>query len=69
MTEIEEINMMLRNNEPLITWRNSHIEVLLRKIKELEDAVNKHEQFKRTHDKVVSLEDEELYGTINEIHP
>jgi len=184
MTEIEEINMMLRNNEPLITWGNSHIEVLLRKIKELEEerdgykngqmqlqnmindlmdvnakwvgkvkelekaiethenlelrlaedkhknwlnwkqaeaqikelefikekweslkfkmfslneslcqineawkeeislkhrverhlkklqnAVDKHEQFKRSHEGTVSLVDEELYGTINEIHP
>jgi len=33
-------------------------------IKELKEAINKHEQFKRTHDKVVSLEDEELYAAI-----
>jgi hypothetical protein len=31
------------------------------KVVELWDAIDKHEIFKRAHEKVVSLEDEELY--------
>lgn len=37
------------------------------KVMELRDAVDRHEAFKRTHEKVVSLEDEELYQTKKEI--
>lgn len=35
-----------------------------RHLKKLQDAIDKHEQFKRTHNKIVSLEDEKLYATI-----
>ena len=37
------------------------------KIVELHDAIGKHEAFKRSHEKIVSLEDEELYQTRKEV--
>jgi len=36
------------------------------RVVELRDAIDKHEKFKRTHEKVVALEDEELYSTRKE---
>lgn len=35
------------------------------RLKRLQEAVDKNETYKRTHNKVVSLEDEELYQTLN----
>jgi hypothetical protein len=43
-----------------------HIKYLLSRINKLENAIDRHEIFKRTHEKVVSLEDEELYQTRKE---
>lgn len=42
-------------------------EYLLSRIKKLEDAIDKHEVFKRGHEKVVALEDEQLYQTRKEV--
>jgi hypothetical protein len=36
------------------------------KVVALTDAIDKHEKFKRSHEKVVSLQDEELYSTRKE---
>jgi len=36
-------------------------------LKRLRHAIDKHEKFKRSHEKVVSLEDEELYQTRREV--
>ena len=37
------------------------IKYLLSRIKKLQYAIDRHEIFKRTHERVVALEDEELY--------
>jgi len=37
------------------------------RINSLEEAIDKHKQFKRTHEKIVALEDEELYSTRKEV--
>jgi hypothetical protein len=37
------------------------------KVVKMIDAISKHEKFKRTHDKVVALEYEELYQTKKEV--
>ena len=38
--------------------------VLLERVEELQGAILKHEEYTRSHNQVVSLEDEELYGHI-----
>lgn len=37
------------------------------KVVKLLDAISKHEKFKRTHNNIVALEDEELYQTKKEV--
>ena len=43
--------------------------ITLDKLKKLQEAVNRHEQFKRSHERVISLEDEELYRAENLVLP
>ena len=38
-----------------------YIKYLLSRIKKLQYAIDRHEIFKRVHERVVALEDEELY--------
>jgi len=38
-----------------------------KRVEKLEEAIDRHEIFKRTHEKVVALEDEELYQKRKEI--
>ena len=61
-----ENNKLLREAETEREHFSKELIAERMRVVELRDAIDKHEKFKRTHEKVVALEDEELYSTRKE---